>query len=171
MAGASPGMDLSQRKEQFCYAFVQAVAAVAGFAHYLMSVDDDSVDIGFARRGARGTTRAPRVEAQLKCWGQGALTRDVGFPLKRKNYDDLRAADLAVPRILIVLSVPENLAEWLHQDHDQMLVRHCARWASLRGMPPTDNQKSVTVTLLAKQLFTPDALVTLMDRIEQGGDP
>ncbi len=58
---------LNQMKEQFSHAYVKAVAAVAGFAWYKPSVDDDSIDLGLAQRGGGGTTRSPRLEIQLKC--------------------------------------------------------------------------------------------------------
>jgi hypothetical protein len=78
-------MEISQRKEQFSRAYVHAVAAVAGFAHYSPSVDDDSIDIGFAQRGGGGTTRAPHLEAQIKCSAQGLVSEDIKFPLKKKT--------------------------------------------------------------------------------------
>ncbi len=45
-------MDIDQRKEQFSHAYVKAVAAVAGFAWYKPSVDDDSIDLAWLRRVA-----------------------------------------------------------------------------------------------------------------------
>ena len=88
-------MDLNAQKEQFNRAYVQAVAAVAGYAWYVPSVDDDSVDFGIAEKGGRGTVRSPRLEFQLKCHAaETPATDQLSFQLKLKNYDDLRPTDL-----------------------------------------------------------------------------
>jgi hypothetical protein len=42
-------VDLNAQKEQFSRAYVFAVAAVAGYATYTPSVDDDSFDLWIAR--------------------------------------------------------------------------------------------------------------------------
>jgi hypothetical protein len=53
-------------KEQFSHSFIGAIASIAKFTTYKPSVDDDSIDIGFCKRGGCGTIRSPRLEAQLK---------------------------------------------------------------------------------------------------------
>src|SRR3954454_9711632 len=102
-------MDIAQRKEQFSHAYVRAVASVAGYTVYKPEVDDDSVDLGLAAKGRGDTIRSPRLEMQLKCTAQNVVrTAHVGFELNKKNYDDLRGSDLLVPRILVVVVVPEQ---------------------------------------------------------------
>ena len=56
-------MDLDMQKEQFSRAYVQAVAACAGFAFSIPSVDDDSVDMSIHQTGGGGTIRSPRLGA------------------------------------------------------------------------------------------------------------
>ena len=46
---------------------MQAVTAAAGYNVYKPEVDDDSVDLGIAARGGKGTFRSPKLELQLKC--------------------------------------------------------------------------------------------------------
>lgn len=102
-------MDPSQQKEQFSIAWVRTVVSVAGYAVYQTSVDDDSVDLGIAMRGGRGTVRSPRLEVQLKCTAAPNWQSDLmRFPLKRKNYDDLRVDNVLAPRMLIVVCVPKT---------------------------------------------------------------
>ncbi|MGB3655945.1 MAG: DUF4365 domain-containing protein [Rivularia sp. (in: cyanobacteria)] len=64
-------MEISQQKEQFSYAYLQAVTSVAGYSLYRPTVDDDSVDWGIAAKGIIGRIRAPRLELQLKSTEQG----------------------------------------------------------------------------------------------------
>jgi hypothetical protein len=168
-------MDLNQRKEQFSHAYVKAVAAVAGFAWYKPSVDDDSVDLGLAMRGGGGTVRSPRIEMQLKCHAAATPTEDeFSFRLdKMKNYDDLRDPAVDVKRILVVVLVPEDLADYLEENEAQLSMRRCGYWLSLRGMPMSNNkpESGHTVRIPRSQRFTVESLQSIMYRLGQGGVP
>lgn len=154
-------MDLGQRKEQFSHAVVRAIAASIGVSCYTLPVDDDSIDIGFAAK----TTGRPRVEAQLKCSERDILRHDgIHFALTKKNYDDLRIKDLDVPRILIVVLVPEDIGQWVTLEADQVVLRRCAWWLSLAGMPDRPNAANVTVILPLHQRLDGVALSMLMAR-------
>jgi hypothetical protein len=79
--------------------------------------------------------------------------------------------DPFVPRILVVVLVPENIENWIQQSEEEMCTRHCAYWVSLLGMPATRNTTSVTVELPRRNLFTVEALESMMQRISQRGLP
>jgi hypothetical protein len=159
-------MDLNQQKEQFSIAFLRATVAVAGYACYNSDVDDDSVDCGIAASGTSELPRRPRVELQLKCSARLIVhENEVRFPLKIKNYDDLREEELLVPRILVVVLVPEDVGDWLRQSEEELVLRHCGYWTSLRGQPPTENMETVTVTVPRSQQFTVEALQQMIKRI------
>lgn len=165
-------MDLSQQKEQFSEAYVRAVAAVAGYAVYRPEVDDDSVDLGLAARGGGGSRRSPRLEMQLKCTEQEVLQDDgLHWPLELKNYNDLRGGDLCVPRILVVVVVPQKLDDWICQSEVELAMRRCGYWLSLRDHPETDNKSSVTVVMPRGHVFSVEALCQLMQDVGYGGAP
>jgi hypothetical protein len=165
-------MDINQQKEQFSNAYLRAVASVAGYTCYKPEPDTDSVDWGIAAVGGKGTTRSPRVEMQLKCTGRSVMDVEcVRFPLKIKNYDDLRAENYQVPRILIVVAVPQDIKEWLLHSEEELAMRHCGYWVSLRGHGASTNSETVTVALPRKQQFTVDALRDMMVRIGNGDLP
>lgn len=165
-------MDLNQRKEQFSNAYVRAVASVAGFTLAKPEVDDDSIDLMVAQRGGSGTVRSPRLDLQLKCTGQDIISDgNLHFPLKLKNYEDLRVDNILVPRILVVLCVPDDLTDWIEHSEQQMLIRHCAYWVSLRSEPATTNTTNVTVQIPRLNLFHPASLTAIMDRVGSGGLP
>ncbi len=88
-----------------------------------------------------------------------------------KNYDDLRPTNFLVPRILVVVRVPEEPGEWTEQTDDQLVLRHCGYWLSLRGFPESENTANVTVQIPVEQRFTVQALQTLMNRIGTGVHP
>jgi hypothetical protein len=165
-------MTLNNQKEQFSIAYARAIAAAAGFKVYREEVDDESVDIGVARSGGNGTVRSPRCDIQLKCTSQEVLdSTQIRFPLPLKNYDDLRGTDLHVPRILVVLLVPDLVTDWLVQDEQSLRLYRCAYWLTLRGEPATANATSVTVVIPRGNIFGVAALEDIMNRIEQGGHP
>jgi hypothetical protein len=113
-------MSPTTQKEQFSIAFVHAIATVAKVSATRPSVDDDSVDLYLSARGGR----SPMIGAQLKCTenetrlANGHLT----FSLPIKNYDDLRR-DTMVPRILIVVVVPQEPGDWLQQLPEKMVLQ------------------------------------------------
>ena len=165
-------MDLNAQKEQFSVAYVRAVAAVAGYNTGRLDVDDDSVDLTLAERGGRGTIRSPRLDLQLKCTEQAVLRPDrLAFELGLKNYDDLRPTDLATPRILVVVLVPADVDEWLDHSEQQLALRRCGYWVSLRGRSETPNAASVTIDIPRHQVFTPQAVTNLMATVGNGGAP
>jgi hypothetical protein len=165
-------VDLNQRKEQFSNAYVRAVASVAGCSLAKPEVDEDSIDLIVSQRGGQGIIRSPRVELQLKCTERDVINNGaLHFPLKLKNYEELRGDDVLVPRILIVLYVPDDLTDWIEHSEQQMLIRHCAYWVSLRGLAATANTTNVTVTIPQANLFNPASLTEIMARIGGGGLP
>ncbi|MEO5362949.1 MAG: DUF4365 domain-containing protein [Magnetococcus sp. DMHC-8] len=167
-------MELNRRKEQFSAAYVRAVAATAGYGVHRPDPDDDSVDLTIAARGGHGTIRSPRLDIQLKCTANAEFNAEqtsFTFPLPIKNYDDLRGDDVMVPRLLVVVRVPNELSQWTEVTEDRLLLRHCGYWVSLRGAASTTNTTSQTILIPREQMFTVDGLKNLMTRIGQGDAP
>ena len=89
------------------------------------------------------------------------------FHLPVKNYNDLRAETIN-PRILIVVSLPSDEVDWLVQNEDQMVLRRCGYWVSLRGCADTSNLTSVTVELPRSQIFNSMQLQRMMAQAAVG---
>ncbi|MEG3841815.1 DUF4365 domain-containing protein [Microcoleus sp. herbarium14] len=165
-------MDINQQKEQFSNTYLQAVATVAGYSLYKPFVDDDSVDWGIAAKGGTGRIRAPRLELQLKSTSRDVRENNsIRYPLKLKNYNELRIDDFAIPRILVVVLIPETIANWLTQSETETCMKDCGYWISLRGMPETQNTTAVTVAIPIANQFTVVALQSIMEGISQGVQP
>lgn len=166
-------MDINQRKEQFSHAYVRAVASAAGYTVSRPEVDDDSLDLSIKARGGSGKRRSPQLDIQLKSTARDVLSEHhLRFPLNKKNYDELRPTNMHIPRILIVVIIPDDISEWLFQDQENhLLLRHCGYWYSLRGLPDSGNTTSVTLSIPRKQKFTVEALDSLMAMIGQGEVP
>lgn len=164
-------MDPQKQKEEFQYAYVCALAAHAGLNRGEFSVDDDSIDITFQAKGnfGPGRRRSPIIQVQLKCSSQGVISDGfIKFPLKIKNYNELRGDDVVVPRYLAVLLVPEDLAQWIANNDDHIALFKSCHWLSLRHHGSTDNEFSVTVDVPIAQRLTSATLWEMMDRASAG---
>jgi Domain of unknown function (DUF4365) len=160
----------NEQKQQMSVAYVHAIAARAGYACQVKAPDEESVDVlisGSGRVHKTSIVGSPRLEIQLKASASLRLKADhVSFPLPRKNYEDLRAKSL-VPKVLVVLMLPEDPGEWLDVDEERMIVKRSAYWASLAGEPERSNTTSVSVRLPRSQRFTVDQLQELMKRVSR----
>lgn len=162
-------LTLNHKKEQLSLAYIRAVAATAGFSCTKPEVDDDSVDIVVACSGTYGegfVMKSPRIEVQAKATEMALTEEDdcFKFPLPVKNYEDLRGMTL-VPRILVVMIVPDNADDWLEQSHEHLLMRYSAYWVSIQGQPDTENETKVTVRIPKEQIFTVPGLQAMMERV------
>src|SRR5205823_824819 len=165
-------MDLAQKKQEFSRAHVKAVAAACGYATEVPSVDDDSVDLVLTAKGGSGTFRSPKLDLQLKCTAREVVgERNINFPLEIKNYDELRPTNFMVPRILVIVVVPDNVDNWITHSENELVLRHCGYWYSLRGLPATDNVRSVTVNIPRTQVFDVASVTDIMRRIGEGEFP
>lgn len=162
-------MDSRKQKEEFQYAYVAALAAHAGLNRGDFRVDNDSVDITFQGKGYIGKVRNPQIQLQLKCSSQDHRVENgvIKFPLKMKNYNDLRGDDVVVPRYLAVLVVPERTAQWVVHHPDCVALHNLCYWVSLRDAPASSNTTAVTVDIPLSQRLTADALRDMMQAASQ----
>ena len=159
-------MTPNMQMEQLSLAYIRAVAADAGCQVTRPDPDIDSVDgalmASFGRR--------PRIEFQAKATTQDVLSGDsIHFPLPVKNYDDLRI-DAVLPRILIVLLMPGETTQWVRQTDEELCLRHCAYWMSIRGAPQSPNTSSVTVRVPLTNMFDTAQLTGMMQRADARGE-
>ena len=158
-------MDENDRKERFSLAYISAVAAHAGFLVTEPGGPDKvSIDGWITSDEDRQPIVAFQAKATTRSVGHGA---DIGFPLPVKNYNDLRA-DVFGPRLLIVVFLPADEAEWLAHSEDELRMRHCGYWVSLAGQPSTTNTRTVTVRIPRSQVFDTAQLRELMGRANRG---
>ncbi|WP_404784050.1 DUF4365 domain-containing protein [Altericista sp. CCNU0014] len=162
-------MHITQQQEQFSKAYLRAISAIAGCTLAEPEVDDDSIDITLS---SKRFPRKPKLDIQLKCHMRDTCIDKSGlrYGLKRKNYDDLRATDVLVPRLLMVVVVPKAIENWLSQSDNEAMIRYCAYWASLRGLPDKD-QGEITVFMPQANRVTSESLNELMQKIALGDEP
>ena len=152
-------------KEEINIAYVLAVAATKSFATEITRVDNDSIDACIKCNGyiiPESTLYSPEIKLQLKATSNPTIIgNNIHFPLPIKNYNDLKARS-ANPRLLVVLCLPEIKSDWLLHSASQLILKECAYFLNLNGLPDKENETSVTVHIPLNNIFSPDTLYDLM---------
>ena len=164
-------MEINLQKEEFSYAYVYAIAAAAGYAFQRTTtpLDQLGIDLILTGVGIQGLMGFPQLYVQLKCTSRELLDQNyLKYPLRIKNYNELRAPNQYPPLILVVVVVPDNVLDWLNQSEEQLCLRRCGYWISLAGAASTENQETVTVSIPRSNIFTANQLQHLMQRIARG---
>jgi hypothetical protein len=166
-------MTLNDLKADFSQSYVRAVANASGYFIQESSrgFDADGIDLTMLARTAQGTVQSPRLDLQLKATEHPINEDPFPFDLRVKNYNELRSEQLQVPRILVVVCVPMELEAWVSATNEELILRHCGYWKSLRGEPPTENATSVRVWIRCDYRFHVGPVRELMSRIRDGGLP
>jgi len=157
-------------KAELSYAVLHAVAAKAGFSceeggRHADGMGIDAVVRAKERFSDESVLTEFSLDFQLKATSEQLLLQSgrYSFALKAKHYEKLRTTSADVQRVLAVLMMPENEAEWLEKSPESLICRRCLRWMSLRGAP-AGNDSSTTVYIPEVQVLTPDALRELASK-------
>lgn len=87
-----------------------------------------------------------------------------------RRYDELRKDHREPVRSLVVLFLPPQHADWLACSEEQLALKRCAYWASIRNAPEADNDSGKTVKVPKSQLLNPENLKALVERLSLGND-
>ncbi len=163
----------NHRQEALCRAYVQAVAELAGVATSV-PVPDYGVDLSLreiVQRGQRHLDGRLQLDLQLRSTTRAHLTEaHVGHDLDVPTHDFLRELS-SVCCLLVVLVLPDEEAQWLSQSIEELVLRRCAYWCSLRGADPARTVSSVRISIPRSQVFSVQAVQEMLNRLRQGGEP
>ena len=73
-----------------------------------------------------------------------------------------------VPRVLVVLDLPEDEHRWLSASAQELVMRRCAYSVAITGAPESGNIRTVTVSIPTANHLDVPALRNLMDRARNG---
>lgn len=161
---------ITQRQDDFSGAYIRAVCAVTGCGIEKITLDNDKVDYTVSSR-VRGTVKTkPKIDIQAKCKiGKSASdVANIPYVIDIATYNNLRDELLTVPRILVVVFVPDNVDAWINQSETELVLSHCGYWLSLKGQPESETTTNKTVYLPRQNIFTPTALRNMMERTSNG---
>ena len=161
---------------ELSYAYLHAVAAKAGVACQYCSrlLDNAGVDaqLHVVRDfGPKAKLTELSVQVQLKATIKQPAQKEgrlAYFFDDIDGYNRIRAGTIIPPRLLIVLFLPKNAEEWLSHTEEQLVMKRCAYWVSLRGSVESQNTSGQTVYLPQEQVFSPESLLALLSRIALG---
>lgn len=166
-------MHFTDIESELSYACLHAVAAKAGVGCQVAARALDNVGIDATLHVKRDFGHgAVLTEFSLHVQLKATINVPVGhgsrFSYNFKGidqYDNLRASTIMPPKILVLLCLPTEREEWLTHTDDQLLLKRCAYWVSLRGALESANSTSQTIYLPRSQVFSPDGLTDLLARI------
>ncbi len=166
-------MDLNTQKEEFSYAYIHAITSVAGFSFQLKSrpMDNAGVDATIEMPGISEDMLFPKLDLQVKCTAShDIIDRDKGlikYSLPVNNYNRLRHENSLIPIILVIVFVPKDVIDWvsISELDQETLLKKCAYWISLKGEQKTTNNTNKTIEIPLKNIFIPDSLKSIMEKI------
>lgn len=166
-------------ESELSYAYLHAVASKAGMACRQAGrhEDNNGIDAGitaWAPFENGGYLTEVDIKVQLKATVN--VPADNGTHLSYflrgvDRYDALRADTVEVTRILVVLFLPPDAANWLGQTENELAMRRCGYWVSLRGAGPATANTGSTVYLPKAQIFSPGTLGQLASRLSRRDFP
>jgi hypothetical protein len=171
-AGESDVLTEQNIEAELSYAYLHAVATRGGFScsYSHRHLDDVGVDAQIHEDGRM--LAADSLHASFTLHVQLKATRVIpieqagrySFSLPVRQYDRLRETRLVIPRIVVVLYLPADPAEWLRHSEDALIAKRCAYWVSLRAAPTSDNPGHQTVYIPRAQVLSITSLTEIMTR-------
>ncbi len=166
-------------ESELSYAYVHAVASWQGINCKMGNRHDDNAGVdahltAWSPFEDQGYLSEVDLKIQLKATIQKPTDHGAHFSYflqGKERYNDLRCETHAIPRILVVLFLPVGSENWLIHSTEELVLKKCAYWVSLRGAPETDNSSGVTVKLPKSQLFSPESLSKLCGRLSRRDFP
>ncbi|ESQ88977.1 hypothetical protein ABAC460_14445 [Asticcacaulis sp. AC460] len=162
---------VSHRQEAFAGAYIRAVCATIGYSISKPETDHDKVDFIISSREKGSVLNKPKIDLQSKCRMSGIATEDpIAYSIDIETYNNLRDSRVSNPRLLILTLVPNSTSGWMSQSEEQLVLKHCSYWISLKGQPETKNSTGITVYFPRANLFTPISLKEMMIKTGNGED-
>lgn len=155
------------REEALSKAYAHCVAAAAGYTTAVYDYDRSGNDLLIQAGGEF----SPMLALQLKATVNLRPLRTTGgeifsFRLKAANYEWLRNSS-QVPRLLVVLDMPQAEEDWVAITAEQLVMRRCAYWLNLHGSSPSAATMP-TVHIPKSQVFDVAAIRMLMEESRNG---
>ncbi len=158
-------MRLEDKQEQLSLAVLHATCAKAGFGFKITRRIQDNwgwdaeADV-YEKLDPSSTLWDFKLKFQLKATRQQLTFAEsrYSFPIEVSHYNRLRAeAGCDAPTYLVIFQMPPNEAEWFDCTPNQLVLRRCLRWVSLRSAAESA-QGTITVYFPESHVLTPDAL-------------
>lgn len=158
---------------ELSYAYLHAVASSVGIACQYASRSFDNSGVDAELRlirdfGAESVLTEINVNVQLKATTTEPKPVNGRIPFfldNIKRYDQLRSTTATNPCLLVVLFLPSPLNSSVIHSIDELIIRKCGYWVSLRGAADSANSSGKTVYIPESQVMSPNELEQIFRRI------
>ena len=154
-----------KRKEKISLSYLKTICAIQGITVNENTDDEDGIDVSLSKviKLSSCIPYNAKIDVQLKSSSNGYTEQKnhYAYPLKIKNYNDLRA-DAAVKSYLFFLVLPSDEQEWVKHSVEELVVKKCMFWVDLANMPETNNTSSITIHVPKANAVSPEALEGLL---------
>ena len=162
-------------QEELSKAYIQTVASYAGYTVQHTDRDNDGVDSVIKSNGKPADDSiltSVSVEVQLKsCCSEEHIFKNedgnIVYDIKSRNYNFLVDSNRQLDIILILLYLPSDKQNWISHSIDELIVRKCAYWISLKGLEKTNNNGTKRIIIPKENVFSPDALHQIMVKLSK----
>lgn len=162
-------------ESELSYAYLHAVASKIGAScsNATRALDGNGIDAAITAWGpftGGGYLEEVTVHVQLKATISDPVEKSgylSYFLSETRRYNDLRADTVSVPRILVVMFLPPDSANWLTISPNELILKKCAYWASLRGAPESTNKTGETIYLPKAQILDTNNLTDIFTRLSR----
>ena len=162
---------VQHKKEALGQAYVRAIIAKAGYNFGKSDFDycNDGTIKEVINRNGRYFENGIGLNFQLKSSCNVTFENgQVIYDLESKNYNDLIIESTMLPQILVLFVLPIDEEDWISISTEQFSLKKCAWWCSLEGLPPTRNSATKRISIPEEQVFSPQALISLMEKVKGG---
>lgn len=165
-------------QEGLSCSYIKAIANIAGYP-----IDFPKTDFGTdaliyelkTRESGRISTSGaypPFLFVQIKSTHNFRESdTHISYDLRNKNYNDLVDTSTFAPKILVVLCMPSDKNEWVKHSIEELILRKCAYWTYLGGLPSVADTNGTTVVHIPKsRVFSPAMFESIMAKIRNQED-
>jgi hypothetical protein len=164
-------------ESELSYAYLHAIASRAGVMskHVTRHEDNNGIDAHLTAWGPfpdGGYLNEIDLKIQLKAKKGVPVEQNSHLSYflldkESKRYNELRADTSSTHRILVVLFLPDSSDQWLQLTEQELILKNCAYWVSLRGADASANKTGETIYFPKKQLFNPGNLIDIFTRLSR----
>ncbi|MDI9365232.1 MAG: DUF4365 domain-containing protein [Flavobacterium sp.] len=157
-------------ESELSYAYLHAISAKAGISCKIGDRHDDGTGVD-AQVNYRGNTshaylKHVQINVQLKATikDSGNYPNHLTYFLNGKSrFEKLRTKDSDLYKILVVLFLPRNHADWLECSKEELILKNAAYWVCLYGADESFNPSGETIYIPKSHLLTPSELLRITD--------
>ncbi|SDP61763.1 protein of unknown function [Pedococcus dokdonensis] len=158
--------------EEFQGSYLRAIAAASGCLVARFDIDD-GVDAQFNHKSSQHTAQpdlTARLEIQLKATHAPPSVASISAKMRQDRFQYYRTASPLMPKIVVIMHLPQDQADWVIASEDFLRIHHCSYWVNLAGLPDSSAVEP-SVKAPRANVFDDEALCSIMQRIGQGGQP